>query len=44
MKISGNIITGPMGIDLDNTIVSYDEVLFDSALESKLIEPSKATM
>lgn len=40
VKISDKHITGPIGVDLDNTIVSYDEVLFDAALELKLIEPS----
>ncbi len=33
-------ITGPIGVDLDNTIVSYDEVLFNAALEINLIETS----
>jgi hypothetical protein len=41
MKIADYKMAGPIGVDLDNTIASYDEVLFDTALELKLIEPSK---
>ena len=38
MNFFGTNITGPIGVDLDNTIVGYDEVLFNAALELKLIE------
>jgi hypothetical protein len=40
IKSSDNNIYGPMGVDLDNTIVSYDAVLFAAALEFNLIESS----
>ncbi|MBI4763528.1 MAG: hypothetical protein HY787_02835 [Deltaproteobacteria bacterium] len=33
------MLAGPIGIDLDNTIVSYDEVLFRVAEEAGLIGP-----
>ncbi|MFC1516304.1 hypothetical protein ACFL7E_06040 [Thermodesulfobacteriota bacterium] len=33
-------MVGPIGVDLDNTIVSYDNVLFRVALEQKLIGPT----
>lgn len=32
-------MTGPIGVDLDNTIVSYDDVLYRAAIELGLIGP-----
>ena len=40
MTTADNKMVGPIGVDLDNTIASYDEVLFDTALELNVIEPS----
>lgn len=39
-KMPRDVLIGPIGVDLDNTIVCYDQVLFNAAVEKKLITPT----